>query len=529
MPGSDKTILEIDEFKSKLANNEEIKDVAVRKQQNVEVKEVESEDRVLRFISSDKTRDRDGDTIEPKGWKLDNFNKNPVFLWAHDYSTPPLGKIISTKIEDGKKKQDVKFIDPKQMYPETEYKDLPNHVKFADMVFRMYKSGDMNAVSVGFDPIDYEYSDEKGGNIDFKEQEQLELSAVPVPSNPNALQVAGMKGVDNSIMQEWAKSVLKSVRKVRETPRMPVYEGKEKSDDISWGDIDKDLETFLAGYYENTENDEPEEMPTQVADITEDAKDWIANRTLLGEADAETVENLIYFPVVNPLTDNLHEGALRAVISGRGAQADIPDDVYSRAESTARDLLEEEFDMETQEESAEGETEKRYIQGSFEEQIKNEVIEYFNLDEEESWIWVEGILPDSFIVSVEEDDDKQATYYRFDYIITNDQITIDGDPEEVDLSTEIVPVEEQERSIEGIIEEVKQGAELSSKNTQLLQEARSNINNVLDGNEGKEVDSSEEDLLSKLVEDEEKDLDVDKEVIEEVVKEVITKKTGKIF
>uniref|UniRef100_UPI0025CD3F70 HK97 family phage prohead protease n=1 Tax=Methanohalobium sp. TaxID=2837493 RepID=UPI0025CD3F70 len=321
----DKTIVEIDEFKQKLKKDEDTKDVAVRKQQNVEVKEVDNQDRVLRFISSDQSRDRDGDTINPKGWDLENFNKNPVFLWAHDYSTPPLGKVVNTKLEDDKKKQDVKFIDPEEMYPETEYKNLPDHVKFADMVYRMYKSGDMNAVSVGFDPIDYEYSDDKGGNIDFKEQEQLELSAVPVPSNPNALQVAGMKGVDDSIMKEWAKSVLKSTQKIRETPRNPVYEDTETSEDISWADIDKDLETFLTGYYENTENEEPDEMPTQVSDLTEDAKDWIANRTLLGEADAENVRDLIFFPVVNPLTNNLHEGALRAVISGRGQQADIPD------------------------------------------------------------------------------------------------------------------------------------------------------------------------------------------------------------
>lgn len=83
-----------------------------------------------------------------------------------------------------------------------------------------------------------------------------------------------------------------------------------------------------------------------VGDLTAEQKAEIARHTLLGDAEAETFEELSFFPVVEPSTANLNENALDAVLGGRGAQADISRQQRSSARGIARTLLEEEFDRE---------------------------------------------------------------------------------------------------------------------------------------------------------------------------------------
>lgn len=131
----------------------------------------------------------------------------------------------------------------------------------------------------------------------------------------------------------------------RSQPREPDYDGTETSDDQPWGEVSKDLSNYVDGYYSNTDAERPDEQINNVDDLSQDAKNWIASKTMLGVSNAETTEELIYFPVVNPKTDNLNEGALMAVISGRGEQADIDDQTLTQTEAVARRLLQEEFDM----------------------------------------------------------------------------------------------------------------------------------------------------------------------------------------
>lgn len=46
----------------------------------------------LTFVLSDKSPDRMGDVIREDGWQFDNFKRNPVALWAHNSTMPPIGK-----------------------------------------------------------------------------------------------------------------------------------------------------------------------------------------------------------------------------------------------------------------------------------------------------------------------------------------------------------------------------------------------------------------------------------------------------
>src|SRR4051794_37403337 len=48
--------------------------------------------RRVRFCFSDGSTDRMGDTIAPDGWDTSDYKANPVALWAHDSSAPPIGR-----------------------------------------------------------------------------------------------------------------------------------------------------------------------------------------------------------------------------------------------------------------------------------------------------------------------------------------------------------------------------------------------------------------------------------------------------
>lgn len=147
-------------------------------------------------------------------------------------------------------------------------------------------------------------------------------------TNLENLDVYELTLTDRPANKESGFLITKQLEKVRSTARTPDYSGTTSGD---WSA--PDLEDF--GY-------------DSVEDMSADEREEVAETTLLGSADAETVDELIFFPVVEPQSNNLNENALRAVISGRGSQADIPADALNSAQNKARNLLQEEFDMETE-------------------------------------------------------------------------------------------------------------------------------------------------------------------------------------
>lgn len=148
---------------------------------DTEVKEVS--DRVLEFVGSTEKQDRDGEVIKAEGWDLKNYKKNPVFMWAHDYRQPPVGKTNRVWVDEGSLKFKVEFAPPETY-------------EFADTIYKLYKGGFLKATSVGFVPKEWsDGEDEKAPRRTYNKQELLELSGVPVPSNPDALMIARDSGV----------------------------------------------------------------------------------------------------------------------------------------------------------------------------------------------------------------------------------------------------------------------------------------------------------------------------------------------
>ena len=160
-------------------------------QKNIQFKVGTASDdsRTFWVVGSTEDIDRDGDRILSEGWHLENFKKNPVIPWAHKYDQPPVAKALTTKIQDRKLKLLIQFATAQEY-------------AFADKIYRLYKGNFLNAFSVGFNSIRSEKVERTVGGRrirgrDYIEQELWEVSAVTVPSNPNALTAAKQKGVIN--------------------------------------------------------------------------------------------------------------------------------------------------------------------------------------------------------------------------------------------------------------------------------------------------------------------------------------------
>lgn len=146
------------------------------------VESVDKEAGVLSVaVATDLSEDRDGEVVNPDGLDFNNFMRNPVLLWAHNYHDAPIGKVLELK-RDGNRM----LFKPQFAVGISEK---------AKQIFDLYSEGYLNAFSIGFIPK------EKEGNI-FTKAELLEISCVPVPANPNALVLARSKGYDPALLKE---------------------------------------------------------------------------------------------------------------------------------------------------------------------------------------------------------------------------------------------------------------------------------------------------------------------------------------
>ena len=137
----------------------------------------------LDFIASTATLDRYREVIEPAGWRLESYRRNPVFQNAHNYGDIlfTLGKALSTEVRG--------VGDGQALCQRIQFAVDVNPV--ARIAYGLYKGGFLNAVSVGFIPLRWDDGGSKdaagGPRRRYLEQELLEVSAVAIPANPDAL------------------------------------------------------------------------------------------------------------------------------------------------------------------------------------------------------------------------------------------------------------------------------------------------------------------------------------------------------
>jgi len=132
----------------------------------------EDDELYIEGMASTSTMDRIGDIIASDAWTkaggLDNFLKNPVILFNHNYNKP-IGKAASIEATDQGLRLRAKIADSAE-----------------ENIKGLIKEGVLGAFSVGFRVKDAEYMSESDGYL-IKEAELLEVSVVTIPMNQNAL------------------------------------------------------------------------------------------------------------------------------------------------------------------------------------------------------------------------------------------------------------------------------------------------------------------------------------------------------
>lgn len=140
-------------------------------------KGVDPEKKSVKAFVSTFSWDRSGERFAKGAWNLDNYKKNPIVLWGHDGSRPPIGKAV--QVEET----------PDGLFAETVFDDQSPE---AMNIFSLFQRGFLNAFSVGFIPrgADTMTTEDMGNGqkgLVFKSVELLEYSAVSIPANPGAL------------------------------------------------------------------------------------------------------------------------------------------------------------------------------------------------------------------------------------------------------------------------------------------------------------------------------------------------------
>jgi HK97 family phage prohead protease len=139
-----------------------------------------------RVVASTPSEDRYGDIVSPP-WSLERFLGNPVVPWGHDYNIPPVGKVVALEM------------DGTDLVAEIEWDDSDAN-PLGKTVAHQFRTGFLNAVSVGFAPgesvaraslPDGDPRKAERGMV-YTGSELLEISAVSIPANPEALAIRAM-------------------------------------------------------------------------------------------------------------------------------------------------------------------------------------------------------------------------------------------------------------------------------------------------------------------------------------------------
>lgn len=149
----------------------------------------------LRMTLSTSDLDRDGERIDQSGWLLENYRKNPVILWAHDWARPAIGYM--KELEAGE------ALTGELVFNDREYDS------FGWGIGERLKNGSLRCGSVGFRVIEAEVVNhtlhpEEKADVIFRKQELLEFSICNIPANPNAM-LNEECGIRNSGKSLWER------------------------------------------------------------------------------------------------------------------------------------------------------------------------------------------------------------------------------------------------------------------------------------------------------------------------------------
>ena len=242
----------------------------IRKFYTSEKAEVDKKERsVISYIST-AAKDRDNEQLLPGGVTLENYRKNPVVLYGHDYHSLPIGKNIWIK-------QDEKGLIAKTVFAKSE---------FADHIYRAYTEDIegtgplLKAWSVGFIPTKWTEPSEKDGEDTprriYTEWELLEYSAVPVPSCPEALTLAYQKGlIPDALKADLQEDVNDLDITIDEEPDITIDPDEPSGEEKTVGDLTDDIngedwETWREGLSKDDGDNGEEAMVVEIDDLVQE-------------------------------------------------------------------------------------------------------------------------------------------------------------------------------------------------------------------------------------------------------------------
>lgn len=164
----------------------------------------------FKVIASDESVDRAGEVIKVSWRDFENYMKNPIMLFGHDYRNIASVAWKATKvyIEDNKLIVEGVFAWTEQ----------------AQILRQLYDEGIIKTVSVWFIPRERD----NDNRTVITKAELLEVSFVPVPANPNALSIQKAmldKAIEFGIVKEEEKE---EVIEEEKKPEEVIEENKEE-------------------------------------------------------------------------------------------------------------------------------------------------------------------------------------------------------------------------------------------------------------------------------------------------------------
>ena len=182
-----------------------------------EVRVLDAAKGLVEYVASDESLDSYREVIRASGWRFTNFKKNAPFVDSHNYNSIDklVGKVVEFAVVGKKLVETVQWAI-----------DVPGNL-LAQRGFAMTAAGYLPAVSVGFWPVKAAsaWDTDKTGYVQqlaelgmttqpddlkprtiYTQQEQVELSAVIIGANPNALAKAYKAGViDDGALEDFAR------------------------------------------------------------------------------------------------------------------------------------------------------------------------------------------------------------------------------------------------------------------------------------------------------------------------------------
>lgn len=155
----------------------------------MEIREVGEETRTITGMATTPKVDSYGDVVEPLGVQY----RGPVQLFLYHNTTKPVGNVVFGKATKAGIPFTATLPDVKE---EGTVRERVNEA-WHSLKYKL-----LQAVSIGFKPIEWSYMDDSNG-IRFSLWEMLELSLVGVPANPEAvIQTVKSHGMTDDIVRQ---------------------------------------------------------------------------------------------------------------------------------------------------------------------------------------------------------------------------------------------------------------------------------------------------------------------------------------